>query len=214
MLLQVRVRLADRPGSLGRVTWTLGVLGVDICQVVVLGRESGRAVDDLTIELPGSVSRDRLVSTLRDIPGVAVEGVWPVSLAPGTSTEVAVIGQIAADPARGTAILVDALPRLFGADWAVLVTIEGVVVYGSVAAPREVPLPVPVRPRAYQADDGGQCAMAPLGEDPASQLAVVLSRTQAPGFHPAELDRLLQVVGATAVLLADRLVDVGSGVPS
>ncbi|HEX6074678.1 MAG TPA: amino acid-binding protein, partial [Micromonosporaceae bacterium] len=125
MLLQVRIRLADRPGSLGRVTWTLGVLGADIYQVVVLGRQSGRAVDDFTVELPGSVSRERLVATLQEIPGVVVDGVWPAAVLPGVSTEVAVVGQIAADPTRGPATLVDALPRLFGADWAVLVTCAG-----------------------------------------------------------------------------------------
>ncbi len=211
MLLQVRIRLADRPGSLGRVTWTLGVLGADICQVVVLGRESGRAVDDLTVELPRSVSRERLISAIEEIPGVMVDGVWPASWAPGMATEVAVIGQVAADPVRGPATLVDALPRLFGADWAALVSSGGLVVYGSVEAPREVAVPEPVRPRAYHDDQGGRCAMAPFGEDPVAQHVVVVSRTQAPGFHTAELDRLVQVVGATAAVLAGRLVDAEPG---
>lgn len=211
MLTQVRVRLPDRPGSLGRITWTLGVLGVDICQVVVLGRESGRAVDDFTIELPASVSRERLIATLQEIPGVVVDGVWPAAVAPGAATEVAVIGQIAADLPRGPATLVDALPRLFGADWAALVVSTGVVVYGSVEAPRKVSLPGPVRPRTYQDEVGAQCAMAPLGDDPAGQLAVVMSRMRAPRFHPAELDRLVQVLAATAALLGSAVLDLESG---
>jgi hypothetical protein len=211
MLLQVRIRLADRPGSLGRVTWTLGVLGADIHQVVVLGRESGRAIDDFTIELPGSVSQERLITTLQEIPGVMVDGVWPALWAPGMATEVAVIGQVAADPGRGHATLVDALPRLFGADWAALVTSEGLVLYGSIEAPREVAVPEPVRPRAFHDGEGGQCAMVPFSEDPLAQHVVVVSRTRAPGFHPAELDRLFQVVGATATVLAGYLVDAEPG---
>jgi len=212
MLLQVRIRLADRPGSLGRVTWTLGVLGADIYQVVVLCRESGRAVDDFTIELPRAMSRERLVSTLQEIPGVLVDGVWPASGVPGVATEVAVIGQIAADPPRGPATLVDALPRLFGADWAALATSEGLVVYGSVGAPREIAVPEPVRPRAFQDGEWGQCAMTPFGEDPTGQHVVVVSRAQAPWFHVAEVDRLIQMVAATTTVLAGHLLEAEPGV--
>src|SRR6266545_1099258 len=161
MLHQIRVRLADRPGSLGRVTWLLGALGVDIQQVVVLGRESGRAVDEFTVELPGSVTRERL-----------------------------------------TATLADAAPRLFGADWAALLGPDGSVAYGSVAAPSQVDLPEPLRARAYESEEM-RCAMAPLGTD---GVVLVLARTDAPAFHVAELDRLIQLVDAVAVVLAGRPV--------
>ncbi|MGH3730084.1 MAG: amino acid-binding protein, partial [Micromonosporaceae bacterium] len=176
MLLQVRVRLADRPGSLGRVTWLLGSLGVDICQVVVLGRGSGRAVDDFTVELPGSVTREHLVATLEEVPGVAVEGVWPAMSVPGVATDVAVLGQLAADPDRGLATLVDAAPRLFGADWAALMTGAGSIGYASLDAPAEITVLEPVRARAYQADDGAYRAMAPLGQHPPESVSLVLGR--------------------------------------
>ncbi len=202
MLHQIRVRLADRPGSLGRVTWLLGALGVDIQQVVVLGRESGRAVDEFTVELPGSVTRERLIATLEDVPGVVVDGVWPAASVPGAASDVAVLGQIAADPDRGLAILVDAAPRLFGADWAALLGPDGSVAYGSVAAPSQVDLPEPLRARAYESEEM-RCAMAPLGTD---GVVLVLARTDAPAFHVAELDRLIQLVDAVAVVLAGRPV--------
>ncbi|HEX6076987.1 MAG TPA: hypothetical protein VFZ32_17215, partial [Micromonosporaceae bacterium] len=80
------------------------------------------------------------------------------------------------------------------------------VVYGSVEAPREIDVPEPVRPRIYLDAERGQCAMAPFGEDPLGQHVVVVSRVQAPGFHVAELDRLVQLVGTTATVLAGRLV--------
>lgn len=201
MLLQVRVRLPDRPGSLGRVTWLLGALGVDIQQVVVLGRESGRAVDDFTVELPGSVSRERLVATLQDVPGVAVDGVWPAAGVPGTS-DVAVLGQVAADPERGLAILVDAVPRLLGAHWAALVTAGGTVAYASVGAPAQVYAPEPLRARTYETDDGHRYAMAPF-DTKAPELSLVAGRADAPGFHIAELERLIALVTAAGVVLAD-----------
>ncbi|MGH3713798.1 MAG: amino acid-binding protein [Micromonosporaceae bacterium] len=201
MLLQVRVRLADRPGSLGRVTWLLGALGVDIQQVVVLGRESGRAVDDFTVRLPGSVSRERMIATLEDVPGVLVDGVWPAAAALGASSDVAVLGQLAADPERGLAILVDASPRLFGAHWAALASGTGVL-HASVDAPAEVLVPEPVRARAYRSDDGRhQYAMAPFGVD--AGLVLVVARADAPGFHVAEVDRLIELVNAAQVVLAD-----------
>lgn len=203
MLLQVRVRLADRPGSLGRVTWLLGALGVDIQQVVVLGRESGRAVDDFTVELPGSVSRERLVNTLQEVPGVAVDGVWPAPGVPGTS-DVAVLGQIAADPERGLATLVDAAPRLLGAHWAALVTGGGTVAYASVDAPAEVYAPEPVRARTYETEDGHRYAMAPF-DVTAPALSLVVARADAPGFHVAELERLIALVNATNTVLAERV---------
>ena len=208
MLLQVRVRLADRPGSLGRVTWMLGALGVDIRQVVVLGRESGRAVDDFTVELPGSVSREQLIGALQEIPGVVVDGVWPAAVVPGAAPEVAVLGQLAAAPDRGLAILVDAAPMLFGADWAALATADGAVAYASVGAPPALSLPEPLRARAFETDDI-RYAMAPLVEDSTDPIALVVARADAPGFHIAEVDRLIQMVYAANTVLAGRAVVAG-----
>ena len=75
MLLRLRIELPDQPGSLGRVTWTLGVLGADVAQIYVLERNSGRALDDITVEWRGQ-PRDRLLSSLRSIPGVRPIGLW------------------------------------------------------------------------------------------------------------------------------------------
>ncbi|MGH3734952.1 MAG: ACT domain-containing protein, partial [Micromonosporaceae bacterium] len=200
MLLQVRVRLADRPGSLGRVTWLLGALGVDIRQVVVLGRESGRAVDDFTVELPGAVSRERLIATLQDVPGVLVDGVWPASAPPGSASDVGVLGQVAADPERGLATLVDAVPRLVGAQWAALVTGTDRVEYASVGAPDTVVALEPLRARVYDTEDGCRYAMAPLGAG-TPPMSLVVARRDAPLFHAAELDRLIELAGAAHAVL-------------
>ena len=204
MLLHVRVRLPDRPGSLGRVTWLLGELGVDIHQVVVLGRTGGRAVDDFTIDLPGALSGNRVATALEELPGVSVEAIWPAAV-PGAPWDITVLGQVAANPDRGLAILVDAAPRLFAAEWAALVTGSGDVAYTSVAAPRQVRVPQPLRARVYRTEEGHRCAVAPFGQRRPPQLCLVVARTDAPDFHTAELDRLIEVVNAAYEVVADRI---------
>ena len=121
MLLRLRVALPDRPGSLGQVARTLGVVGADIVSVVVLERVSGRAVDDFTVVWPASAPVDRVLIGLAAIPGVRVDGVWRGTelSEPSSGREVALIGQVAANPDHGLATVVDAAPALFGADWAV-----------------------------------------------------------------------------------------------
>src|SRR5256885_5171687 len=77
MLLRIRVRLPDRPGSLGKVARILGAAGADVVQMAVLERVGGRALDDFTVAWPAGSSIDRLLDGLVHIPGVEVEGVWP-----------------------------------------------------------------------------------------------------------------------------------------
>ena len=120
MLLRVRVTLPDRPGTLGQVARTLGVSGADIVQVVVLERLGGRAVDDFTVVWPGAARVERLLAGLAAIPGVRVDGVWRAIGAPTTTGQDAeLLAQVAANPADGLATLVDAVPGLLAADWAV-----------------------------------------------------------------------------------------------
>jgi|GEM_PF-358176 len=119
MLLRLRVRLPDRPGSLGQVARTLGVTGADIVQMVVLERVGGRAVDDFTVIWPAAAPADRILAGLAAIPGVAVEGVWRSVGAPAVGgADAELVGQVAANPSDGVATLVDAVPGLLSADWA------------------------------------------------------------------------------------------------
>ncbi|MET8067008.1 amino acid-binding protein, partial [Micromonospora sp. NPDC005313] len=120
MLLRVRVTLPDRPGTLGQVARTLGVSGADIVQVVVLERLGGRAVDDFTVVWPGAARVERMLAGLAAIPGVRVDGVWRAIGAPTTTGQDAeLLAQVAANPVDGMATLVDAVPGLLAADWAV-----------------------------------------------------------------------------------------------
>ncbi|MEU7925253.1 amino acid-binding protein [Micromonospora sp. NPDC049107] len=226
MLLRVRVTLPDRPGTLGQVARTLGVSGADIVQVVVLERLGGRAVDDFTVVWPGAARVERLLAGLAAIPGVRVDGVWRAIGAPTTTGQDAeLLAQVAANPADGLATLVDAVPGLLAADWAVAAVVPvdwasrtggggATVGHASWRAPVPPRLPevTPLRGRSMTAPDGTHYGIAPFGR---AGLVLVVAREHnetlcAAGFHSTEVDRLTQLVRASAVILGDRLDLVGA----
>ncbi|HEY3869135.1 MAG TPA: hypothetical protein VGM10_12325 [Actinocrinis sp.] len=118
MLLRLRLWVADRPGALGQVTRELGGCGADIVQVSVLGRERGRALDEITVFLPEGGLRDRLERSLRAMPAVSVEGVRACGEVPGAFPDLHLLGRVAAEPRSTLETLVEALPRILAADWA------------------------------------------------------------------------------------------------
>ena len=217
MLLRLRVRLPDRPGSLGQVARTLGVTGADIVQMVVLERVGGRAVDDFTVIWPAAAPVDRILAGLAAIPGVDVEGVWRSVGAPAVGgADAELVGQIAANPADGIATLTDAVPGLLSADWAAVLAVPPDwarmddpvpgVVHASWRAPQPLcpPEVTPLRPRAFGGDDGTRYAAVPFGR---AGLVLLAARGEAgaPAFHVTEVDRLAQLVRASALVLGNRL---------
>ncbi|TMR01078.1 amino acid-binding protein [Actinomadura soli] len=208
MLLRIRVRLPDRPGSLGQVARTLGAAGADVVQMAVLERDNGRAMDDFTVVWPAGAGTDRLDEGLGAVPGVEVVGVWPTAEPQGAFPDAAVIGQVAAVPEHGAEILADAVPAILSADWAGLAELtaqgDAVLVHASVGGKSGADLPelAPLRPRAFTAPDGTRFAVCPLAK---GTLALVAARTGAPPFHRTEVFRLEQLAGAAdAVLTGDR----------
>lgn len=227
MLLRLRVALPDRPGTLGQVARTLGVAGADIVQVVVLERVAGRAVDDFTVVWPASAPVDRVVSGLVAVPGVRVDGVWRgTQLTEPSGREVAIVGQVAANPPAGMSTLVDAVPAVLGGDWAAVLAIgaewagEGcastpaTVISASWRAPSVLPRMEisPLRHRAALAADGTRLAVAPFRR---GGLVLVVARggpggdAGAPPFHGLEVDRLAQLVEAVAAVMGDHLLTPG-----
>lgn len=202
MVLRLRVSLPDRPGTLGQVARALGVLGADILQVTVLERECGRAVDDFTVCWPGVSTAEVARERLSTVPGVRVEGVWPTKEVPGSTPDYDLLLHVVADPARGLPTLVDALPGLCGAEWAVALAGDAVR-HASLAAPATVKLPglVPLRPAAF-AEAGIRLMVLPITH---AALHVVVGRREGPPFHRAELDRAARIVEVVAKL-ADRAV--------
>jgi hypothetical protein len=232
MLLRLRVRLPDRPGSLGQVARTLGVTGADIVQMVVLERVGGRAVDDFTVIWPAAAPVDRILAGLGAIPGVGVEGVWRSVGAPAVGgADAELIGQVAANPADGIATLADAVPGLLSADWTAVLAVPvdwarardsaPGLVYASWRAPQDVRVPdvTPLRPRAFDGSDGERYAAAPFGRAGLVLLAARGGDTGAeaglppPAFHVTEVDRLAQLVRASALVLGPRLAQRSSSWP-
>jgi len=229
MLLRLRIRLPDRPGSLGQVARTLGLTGADIVQVVVLERAAGRAVDDITVSLPSGVATDRIVAGLGALPGVALEGLWPTAGVTGLGGAGAeLIGQVAANPDGGLATLVDAVPGLLCADWAAALVLpaqwavgagyRAAVAYASWRAPAalEVPQVTPVRSRAFDGPGGVRYAAAPFGRAGLVLLAARGGDPVPPGvpaFHVTEVDRLAQLVRAAGTVLGQRLDAVSAPPP-
>jgi len=232
MLLRLRVELPDRPGSLGQVARTLGVVGADIVSVVVLERSQGRAVDDFTVVWPASALVGRILVGLGAVPGVRVVGVWRCTELPApVGRDVALLGQVAADPERGLSTLVDGVPGLVAADWAAVTAVDPAwagapanapltvrhASWGAPLAP-EIPDVAPLRPRALTAADGTHYMAVPFQR---GGLVLVTARGGAdgpgrtaaadgaipPAFHGSEVDRLDQLIRAAVTVLGDHLLD-------
>lgn len=188
-MLRIRIELPDQPGSLARVTWTLGVLGADIAQISVLERGGGRALDDITLEWRGQ-PRDRLLSVLRSTPGVKPIGVWTARNTAEALPEIDVVAQMVANPGRAVATLTDSVPLVLAADWACVTDESGAVSLASVAAPGHIPLPTRTPPRAVAEAHEARLARAPL---PAGHVLTV-GRSDGPPFHRSELTRLQRML--------------------
>ncbi|RBQ18885.1 amino acid-binding protein [Spongiactinospora rosea] len=216
MLLRLRISLPDRPGALGQVTRALGTIGADIHQVTVLGREGGRAVDDFTVAWPVSADgpeaerNEPVCAHVRDrlsgLPGVSVEGVWITRAVPGAAPGYDLLRYVVAEPVRAYATLVDALPDLVGADWAVTVATGpggrparwSRLVHRSVRAPAEFSPAGEVPPRAVVSSDGDVRLLCVPVQD--AGLCLVVGRRQGAEFHPAELDCVMRLVEVVAML--------------
>jgi hypothetical protein len=199
MLLRFRVSLPDRPGVLGQVARAFGVLGADILQVTVLEREAGRAIDDFTVSWSGTLGVEELRERVSVVPGARVEGAWPTRETPGANPEYDLLGHVAGDPERAYVTLVDALPDLVSADWAVAVdTASGEPVHASWAAPQNLALEDLPPVRATAISEGSLHMIAvPVA---AASLHLVVARSQGPAFHRVELDRVVRLVEIVALL--------------
>lgn len=188
-MLRIRIELPDQPGSLARVTWTLGVLGADIAQISVLERGGGRALDDITLEWRGQ-PRDRLLSALRSTPGVKPVGVWAARSTPEALPEIDVVAHMVTNPRRAMTTLTDAAPIVLAADWACVTDKSGAVALASVGAPANVPIPTRTPPRVVTEPHESRLVRAPLPD------AYVLSvaRSEGPPFHRSELGRLQRML--------------------
>lgn len=124
----LRVWLPDRPGALGQVAGRIGAVGGDVVGIDILERGGGSAIDELTISLPDFGLVDLLISEVRQVEGVAVEDIRPVSpdrpLGGLAALQVAA-AVVAAGAGERDLVAVREVRALLDADWACIVTIPG-----------------------------------------------------------------------------------------
>ncbi len=200
MLVRLRIALPDRPGSLGRVTSALGLAGADIAAVRVLESESGRALDDVVVNLHDRNHLRRVTAEVNAVPGVEVIasqwGVPPVTGHADLELAAQVLERAHTGPAEALGVLVDGAPGALGADWAALLEYRSpddiavrLISPGGPAA--LTPPSVPLRTLAVSLDDG-QGALVPLNEGSGAGVGLLLVRGEGPQFHLSELWRLGQ----------------------
>ena len=213
----LRVRLLDRPGSLGSLAVALGSVGADILSLDVVERISGSAIDDLVVDLPPGSMPDTLITAAEALPGVRVESIRPHTGLLEAHRELELIDHVAAaagwsDKLR---VLANEAPRVLRVGWSMVgrSTDSGFErLVGSPGSPETpvtsapwLPLHHPVAldgtahwvPKLWR-DMDTTLAAAPLG-DPSC--AVMLGRPGGPEFRPSEVAQLGYLAGIVATLL-------------
>jgi hypothetical protein len=213
VLARVRFSVPDRPGSLGKVTSTIGALGADIVEIDVLESEAGRALDDVFVDVRDADHLGRVRDRLNGMPGVTVTGLqYPAPPVTGHA-DLELIDQVLSQPARGLQTLVDGAPHAFGADWGALVeygpdsgsVLSVPIVSSQCPGADQVVLTSPLRLATVRMTPPGATepysgtALVPIGAGP---LALVLVRVEGLSFHPSELWRLGQIGQIVGTVLA------------
>lgn len=125
----VRVWLADRPGSLGRLATRIGEVGGDLVGIDILERDGARAVDELTVELPDGLGPESLAGVLSQLPGVEVEDLRHlVSRVPYSGRDPLDAAVLIAD-ALGTfelwQVVAQGVCAAFGCEWSTVLDMGG-----------------------------------------------------------------------------------------
>jgi hypothetical protein len=210
----LRVTLPDRPGALGAVAAALGRTGADITSIDVVERDRFDAVDDITFELSETVLIDEVYAALHSVNGLWIESLHPEVCASGLTRATALLAAVASSPAEEMpTTLVDALPDVLGATWAVVWPMSGrrPPVVATAGAPMDAPrgldgITLPC------AAAGGRVWLTPsprgeleVGIVPfSSALVLGVGRENGPPFRGAELEILDHIARVAVALFASR----------
>ncbi|MEL4504594.1 amino acid-binding protein [Luteococcus sp. H138] len=195
----VRVRIPDRPGSLGVVASAMGTSGADISAMEIVERGDGWVIDDFMLSVGRRGLVETLVSTCNAIADVKV--LW-VSRYPdnwGLEGDIEVLNHMTEHPERAAETLAAHAPRVFHCQWAALVDRhDGHLIHGSDHSPDFVAgdhhalggldeLGTRELSSGWLAGWGDSTvAVCPVDDD----RALVLGRHGGPTFLPSEMRRL------------------------
>ncbi|WOC13466.1 ACT domain-containing protein [Gordonia sp. MP11Mi] len=211
----LRLRLSDRPGSLGMLAVELGAVGADIRSLEVIERGDGFAIDDIVVELPSTSLPDTLITAAQNVHDVRVESLRPFSDVLDTHQELELIDVVATGGPDRLQVLVDHSPRVLRASWAMVIAKPGMDVltlFASSGAP-ETPLEhadwLPLNTAAGFGSDNDwvpdvwrdmdtTLAAAPMGD---GSKALLLGRTGGPEFRPSEVARLGYLTGIISTVI-------------
>lgn len=211
----VRIWLPDRPGALGAVASRIGAVRGDVVGIEILERGAGRAIDELAVQLPDASLVALLVSEISEVDGVDVEDIRPAGTPRGDLPDARLdalesAAQLVSAPSMAELLhgLVECAHRVFEADWAAAVDVDGRLLVAGEGSP-----PPPAWLAAFVAGSRTSAAVASgdCGPDDAawsmldgSALAVVLGRRGRP-FRARERRQL----AALARIAGQRTAELG-----
>jgi hypothetical protein len=211
----LRATLPDRPGALGALAAALGRTGADIVSVTVVERDRFDAVDDITFELPATVSVDDIYTALHSVNGLWIESLHPeVCDTTGLNRATALLAAVASSPGETMPMtLVTSLPSLLGANWAAVWPESGrrSAIVASADTPSEPPRGL-AEMQLPAAATGGRVWLtpAPRGELEvaivpfSAALALGVGRVGGPPFRAGELELLEHIARVSVALFAVR----------
>lgn len=139
----MRVRLPDRPGSLGAVATAMGRVGGDINAVEIVEKgEDGVVVDDFIVDLPPGALPENIITACQSLEGVKVEWISRYPEGGGLQSDLEALERMTADPVHAAETLVSLCPVVFRSHWATLLQVSGQTVgplYSTTLAPDLTP---------------------------------------------------------------------------
>ncbi len=196
----LRVELPDVPGSLGRLATAIGEAGGDIGAIEIVEKrfETQTAIDDVLLEMHGGAMPDSIVSACNALDGVTV--IWINRYAAGGNLflDLEAVEELTIDPEKALDRVVDLLPDVFRADWAVRVHRLHGVTQGTGAAPADLAF-IELETASRIEVDGDEVNLYAGARIDGNEV-IVLGRRGGPEFVDSEVARLGHLVSLAASL--------------